>query len=76
MKHKNVKETLASGKLSADRRTDGFPEIHPDGHKAKEARPMFVNMNDPDHKIQRDMLEDAFTPRAHREATANDAKHH
>lgn len=64
MKHKDVKEALASDKLSADRRSDGYPEIHPGGHKAKDARPTFVNMDDPGHKKQRAMLDDAFTKEA------------
>ncbi|KAK7943596.1 uncharacterized protein PG986_012709 [Apiospora aurea] len=40
----------------------GYPEIHAGGHKAKEAVPTFVNMDDPDHAAQRAMLEDEFTP--------------
>lgn len=64
MKHKDVTEALASDALSADRRADGYPEIHPGGHKAKEARPTFVNMDDPEHKQQRAMLDDAFTKEA------------
>lgn len=43
-----------------DRRTKGYPEIHGGGHKAKEARPTFVNLDDPDHHKQRQMIENAF----------------
>ncbi|KAK7991445.1 hypothetical protein PG996_013503 [Apiospora saccharicola] len=61
-KHQDCCEALASSKLSADRRAPGYPEIHAGGHKAKEAIPTFVNMDDPDHAAQRAMLEDEFTP--------------
>ncbi|KAI9699556.1 MAG: hypothetical protein M1820_007187 [Bogoriella megaspora] len=64
MKHKDICEALSSEKLSADRRNPGYPEIHPGGAKAKEARPTFVNLDNPDHGRQRAMLEDAFTPEA------------
>lgn len=64
MKHKDVKEALSSDKLSADRRSDGYPEIHHLGLKAKDARLTFVNMDDPGHKSQRAMLEDAFEKEA------------
>lgn len=41
----------------------GYPEIHPGGHKAKEAaNPTFVNLDDPEHKEQRAMLEADFSP--------------
>ena len=58
--HKRCCEALESQKLSADRRTAGYPEIHPGGHKAKEATPTFVNMDDPGHKEQRAMLQSEF----------------
>ncbi|KAK8044167.1 cytochrome P450 55A1 [Apiospora rasikravindrae] len=61
-KHRDCCEALASPALSADRRAPGYPEIHAGGHKAKEAIPTFVNMDDPDHAAQRAMLEDEFTP--------------
>ncbi|KAH9886563.1 cytochrome P450 [Xylariomycetidae sp. FL2044] len=61
-KHKECCEALGSDKLSADRRAPGYPEIHPGGHKAKEATPTFVNMDDPDHAKQRAVLEPEFTP--------------
>lgn len=64
MKHKDVCEALRSEVLSADRRTPGYPEIHESGKKASEARPTFVNLDNPAHKTQRNMLEPAFTPEA------------
>lgn len=64
MRHKDVCDVLASGELSADRRHSGYPEIHEAGHKAKSARPTFVNMDDPAHQRQRNMLENAFSPEA------------
>lgn len=60
-KHQDCCDALASPKLSADRRAPGYPEIHAGGHKAREAIPTFVNMDDPDHAAQRAMLEDEFT---------------
>lgn len=64
MKRKDVCAALDSDKLSADRRHPGYPEIHPGGAKAKEARPTFVNLDDPEHAEQRGMLEPWFTPDA------------
>ncbi|KAF2150809.1 cytochrome P450 [Myriangium duriaei CBS 260.36] len=64
MKHQECCDVLSSNKLSADRRHAGYPEIHGGGHKAKEARPTFVNLDDPDHKSQRDMIQAAFDPEA------------
>ncbi|KAF2099552.1 cytochrome P450 [Rhizodiscina lignyota] len=57
-------DTLArDGKdLSADRRQPNYPEIHEGGSKAKEARPTFVNLDDPEHAKQRAILEPAFAP--------------
>ncbi|KAK4501621.1 hypothetical protein PRZ48_007430 [Zasmidium cellare] len=46
---------------SNDRRTPGFPEIHEGGKSAKNARPMFVNLDNPEHDKQRSMLESEFT---------------
>ncbi|KAI0147264.1 cytochrome P450 [Xylariaceae sp. FL1272] len=60
-KHKDCRAALSSDKLSADRRTPGYPEIHEGGHKAKEATPTFVNMDDPEHDKQRAMLEPEFS---------------
>lgn len=59
--HKECCEALDSPKLSADRRSRGYPEIHPGGHKAKDSTPTFVNLDNPEHHKQRDMLESAFT---------------
>ena len=64
LKHKDICQALSSEHLSADRRTPGYPEIHSGGHKAKEAHPTFVNLDNPEHNKQRNMLEDAFTPEA------------
>lgn len=64
LKHKDICQALSSEQLSADRRTPGYPEIHGGGHKAKEAHPTFVNLDNPEHDKQRNMLEDAFTPGA------------
>ena len=61
-KHEHCRQALASESLSADRRTAGYPEIHPGGHKAKEAMPTFVNLDDPDHAKQRSMLQALFEP--------------
>ncbi|KAL1581894.1 hypothetical protein WHR41_09339 [Cladosporium halotolerans] len=61
-KHEDCCEILDSSKLSADRRSHGYPEIHPGGHKAKHAKPTFINLDDPDHDKQRRMLESEFTP--------------
>ncbi|KAF2999124.1 hypothetical protein E8E14_004067 [Neopestalotiopsis sp. 37M] len=61
MRHEDVCKVLASEKLSADRRHPGYPEIHEAGHKAKSARPTFVNLDDPAHERQRNMLQDAFS---------------
>lgn len=61
-KHQDCCEALQSDKLSADRRTPGYPEIHEGGHKAKEATPTFVNLDDPEHAKQRAMLESEFKP--------------
>ena len=61
MKHKDCCAALENPKLSADRRVDGYPEIHSGGHKAKEARPTFVNLDDPDHAKQRAMVENEFS---------------
>ena len=63
-KHKDICTALTSDKLSADRRTPGYPEIHEGGHKAKDARPTFVNLDSPQHAEQRAMLESSFTPEA------------
>lgn len=60
--HAHCCEALASDKLSADRRAPGYPEIHSGGHKAKEAHPTFVNLDNPEHADQRAMLEAEFTP--------------
>lgn len=60
-KHKHCCEALSSDKLSADRRTPGFPEIHEGGKAAKDAKPMFVNLDNPEHDEQRAMLESEFT---------------
>lgn len=64
MKRGDVCTALASDKLSADRRQTGYPEIHPGGAKAKEARPTFVNLDDPEHAEQRALLEPWFTQEA------------
>ncbi|KAI1261908.1 cytochrome P450 [Xylariaceae sp. FL1019] len=63
-KHKDCCAALSSDKMSADRRTPGYPEIHEGGHKAKEATPTFVNMDNPEHDKQRAMLEPEFTEQA------------
>lgn len=63
MKHKDICQALSSDKLSADRRVHGFPEIHAGGVKAHSAKPTFVNLDDPEHQKQRDMLETAFEPK-------------
>ncbi|KAL8786596.1 MAG: hypothetical protein Q9195_008153 [Heterodermia aff. obscurata] len=63
-RHSDVREVLASDKFSADRRTPGFPEIHAGGIKALKKRPIFVNMDAPGHRIQRNMFETFFTPEA------------
>lgn len=36
-----------------DRRAPGYPEIHEGGAKAKEERPTFVNLDNPEHDRQR-----------------------
>lgn len=63
-KRKDCCEALASPRLSADRRHPAYPEIHEGGAKAKEQRPTFVNLDNPEHDEQRAMLEDWFTPEA------------
>ena len=63
-KHKDCCEALASPHLSADRRHPAYPEIHEGGAKAKEQRPTFVNLDNPEHDEQRAMLESWFTPEA------------
>ena len=64
LKHEDICDVLSSKDFSADRRHPGFPEIHEGGHKAKESRPTFVNLDNPEHNEQRNMLQDAFTPEA------------
>ncbi|KAJ9618995.1 hypothetical protein H2203_008811 [Taxawa tesnikishii (nom. ined.)] len=64
MRHKDICTALDSDKLSADRRVDGYPEIHPGGSKAKESNPTFVNLDDPEHAKQRAMLQSRFDPEA------------
>ncbi|KAL9598745.1 MAG: hypothetical protein Q9219_004303 [cf. Caloplaca sp. 3 TL-2023] len=63
-KHADIRAALESDKLSADRRTPGFPEIHQGGKKALEKRPTFVNVDEPEHRRQRNMFESFFTPKA------------
>lgn len=58
-KHKECCEVLDSSKLSADRRFHGYPVIH---GGAKQANPTFVNLDNPGHDTQRNMLESEFTP--------------
>ncbi|KAF3030285.1 hypothetical protein E8E11_000537 [Didymella keratinophila] len=64
MRHKDICSVLASEDLSANRRHPGYPEIHEGGHAAKEARPTFVNLDNPEHDQQRNMLQAAFEPDA------------
>ena len=49
MKHKDICGALTSEDLSADRRHPGYSEIHEGGHAAKEARPIFVNLDSQEH---------------------------
>ncbi|KAF2718597.1 cytochrome P450 [Polychaeton citri CBS 116435] len=63
-KHKHCCEALVSDRLSADRRAHGYPEIHESGKKARDAKPMFVNLDNPEHDQQRAMLEPEFTAEA------------
>lgn len=63
-KRKDCCEALASPDLSADRRHTSYPEIHEGGAKAKEQTPTFVNLDNPEHDEQREMLESWFTPEA------------
>jgi cytochrome P450 len=60
MEHKDICGALASEDLSADRRHPGYPEIHEGGHAAKEACPTLVNLDNPEHDQQRNMLQAAF----------------
>lgn len=36
-----------------DRRQDGYPEIHQGGKKAKDAKLLYPNLDDPEHAKQR-----------------------
>ncbi|KAK5105733.1 hypothetical protein LTR62_002321 [Meristemomyces frigidus] len=61
MNRKDCCAALESEHLSADRRHPAYPEIHEGGAKAKEQRPTFVNLDNPEHDEQRNMLESWFT---------------
>ncbi|PQE12118.1 Cytochrome P450 55A2 protein [Rutstroemia sp. NJR-2017a BVV2] len=64
-KHKDCRQVLESQDFSADRRKDGYPEIHAGGKIAALASaPTFVNLDDPEHEVQRNRTQAAFTPSA------------
>ena len=58
--HHDVCEVLDSSKMSHERSNPGFPELHEGGEKAKQGKPTFVDMDDPDHAEQRSWVQDLF----------------
>lgn len=64
-KYKDCCEILASQDFSADRRQDGYPEIHEGGKVAALASaPTFVNLDDPAHFLQRNRIQPFFEKEA------------
>ncbi|KAF7874887.1 hypothetical protein EAF04_002061 [Stromatinia cepivora] len=64
-KHKDCCDILASQDFSADRRYDGYPEIHEGGKVAAlVSAPTFVNLDDPAHFLQRNRIQPFFEKEA------------
>ncbi|KAI9646575.1 hypothetical protein NHQ30_004570 [Ciborinia camelliae] len=64
-KHRDCCKVLESQDFSADRRQEGYPEIHEGGKVAALASaPTFVNLDDPAHFLQRNRIQPAFEKEA------------
>ncbi|QSZ30677.1 hypothetical protein DSL72_000235, partial [Monilinia vaccinii-corymbosi] len=60
-KHADCRRILEGQDFSADRRQDGYPEIHKGGKVAALAsEPTFVNLDDPAHFLQRNRIQPFF----------------
>lgn len=62
-RHRDVCSVLADNRFSKIRTRPGFPELSAGGKAAATAgRPTFVDMDPPEHTVQRGMVEHAFSP--------------
>ncbi|KAI0435642.1 cytochrome P450 [Xylaria telfairii] len=63
--HKDIQTTLTSGKLSANPRNSGYPQIRRSNcETAKKQKPTIVTLDDPEHACLRQVLEPEFTAEA------------
>jgi len=62
-RHQDVCSVLADNRFSKVRTRPGFPELSPGGKAAAAAgKPTFVDMDPPEHTVQRGMVEPTFSP--------------
>lgn len=61
VKHKEIIKVLTDERLSKQRSRPGFPEMSAGGKEAAKNKPTFVDMDPPDHKNHRNMVEPMFS---------------
>ncbi|KAH8166767.1 hypothetical protein CIB48_g1503 [Xylaria polymorpha] len=63
--HKDIQTTLSSGKLSANPRNSGYPQIRRSScETAKKQKPTIMTLDNPEHACLRKVLDPEFTPEA------------
>ena len=61
VKHQDITNVLTDARLSKHRSLPGFPEMSAGGKAAAKNKATFVDMDAPEHVIQRKMVEFAFS---------------